>query len=48
MSVRTECPRIDERELQNLLLLSFFDQRSLDETLEDIWENADYVNMHFD
>ncbi|MFA6256486.1 MAG: hypothetical protein WC606_04885, partial [Candidatus Absconditabacterales bacterium] len=46
MSIWAKCSWIDKRELQNLFFLSFFDQGSFDETLEDIWEYGDYVDMH--
>lgn len=48
MSVWTECPWIDKRELQNLLLLRFFDERSLYKAFEDIGEYTDDMNIHFD
>jgi hypothetical protein len=38
MSIGTKGPWIDKRKLQNIFFLSFFDQRSLDETFEDIWK----------
>jgi hypothetical protein len=46
MFIWAKCSRIGKCERNNIFFLSFFDKRSFDETFENIWENADYVNMH--
>jgi len=46
MSAWTEYSRIGKSETKNLLFLSFFDERSFDETLEDIREYGNNTNMH--